>query len=451
MGKDVSKKTAEAVMDIVSNVDKVEILGNGKYRIPSQSVDGKMYTTVAGDEAVFCDCPWCRKGTRICKHILAARIFNTMGEILSSEIIDNEGKSVPAGPRKGTELSGEVRDRCTECLSTSYRGWGTRDTDRKGKVQTYKCYDCGARFSEDAPSRRLAVNTKIFARVVSTYFDCHSYQETSDHMKREGVNISPSTVGNYVRRAVDACLEIFQTLCPAISDMWSIDDLHVKVTKSLKKYFYCIMDHRGRMILALREFETKGASDLKVLFRDAKKVAGGIPLVLLSDADASIKKGAKDTLRQTRDGVKTSTFHDPGAHMKGERTNNRQERLERIIARWARRFGFVCAVDSNRTRGMLIQYNFCRKHSAIGCTPAENSGLHIGGDNPWETLYKHAVWKRIEKGIRSAGKPRRPQKSRRRRKNPQKLSARKCSKLIKWIKGETSTRRSRRKPRAAPT
>ena len=148
------------------------------------------------------------------------------------------------------------------------------------------------------------------------------------------------------------------------------------------------------MMLALREFRTKGASDLKVLFRDAKGVAGGIPLVLLSDSDASIKKGARETLRQKRGGAETSTFHNPGAHIRGERTNNRQERVERTLARWARRFGFVRAADNNRTRGMLIQYNFCRTHSAIGCTPAEESGLVIGGDNPWETLYKHATWNR---------------------------------------------------------
>ena len=115
-------------------------------------------------------------------------------------------------------------------------------------------------------------------------------------MKREGVVISPSTVGNYVMRAVDACLEIFQTLCPGVSDMWSVDDLRVKAKRSIQKYFYCIMDHGKRLMLALREFETKGASDLKILFRDAKEVAGGIPLVLLSDADASIKKAAGLTL-----------------------------------------------------------------------------------------------------------------------------------------------------------
>ena len=438
MGEAVSKKTAEDVRNIVSNVDKVEILGNGRYRIPSQSVEGKMYTTVAGDAAAYCDCPWCRKGERICKHIRAARVLNAMGEIANGAL-PGEGAHGPAGPRKGTKLSGNVPDCCPHCLSTRYRKWGTRGTDRKDRVQTYKCYVCDTRFSEDAPSHRLAVNTEIFARVVGTYFDCQSYQETSDHMKREGVDISPSTVGNYVKRAVDACLEVFQTLCPAVSDMWSIDDLHVTVTESLKKYFYCIMDHKGRMMLALREFETKGASDLKVLFRDAKEVAGGIPLVLLSDSDASIKKGARETLRQRRDGVTTSTFHEPGAHIRGERTDNRQERLERTLARWARRFGFVCAANNNRTRGMLIQYNFCRTHTAIGCTPAEESGLVIEGDNPWETLYKHAAWGRIRRGVRSCPRPRKPRKS---RKKPQKRSAEKCSKLTRWITGSATTARS---------
>ena len=102
---------------------------------------------------------------------------------------------------------------------------------------------------------------------------------------------------------------------------------------------------------------------------------------------------------------------------------------------------------------MLIQYNFCRTHSAIGCTPAENSGLVIGGDNPWETLYKHAVWDRIERGVASTPKPKKPkkgQKPRKSRKKPQKRSAEKCSKLTKWITGKVpAARRSRRrKPRA---
>lgn len=394
-----------------------------------------MYTTVAGEEAAYCDCPWSRKGTRVCKHIHAARIFNAMSELASGALPD--GGPDPTGPRKGSELPEDIPECCTECLSTRFRKWGKRGTGRKGKVQTYKCYDCKSRFSEDPTSHRLAVGTKIFARVVSTYFDCHSYQETSDHMRREGVDISPSTVGNYVMRSVDACLEIFQTLCPSVSDMWSIDDLRVKAKGSLQKYFYCIMDHGKRPMLALREFKTKGASDLKILFRDAKEVAGGIPLVLLSDADPSIGKGARLTLRQKRDGVTTSAFHDPVAHIRGEMTDNRQERLECTLARGLRRFGFVCAADNNRTRGMLIQYNFCRTHTAIGCTPAEEAGLVIVGDNPWETLYKHAIWRRIKRGVRSAQKRQKGHKPRKRR---DKKTARKCGKLSRWMAGKAVAR-----------
>ena len=101
--------------------------------------------------------------------------------------------------------------------------------------------------------------------------------------------------------------------------------------------------------------------------------------------------------------------------------------------RGARRFGFVCAADNNRTRGMLIQYNFCRKHSAIGCTPAEEAGLVIGGDNPWETLHKHAIWRRIKRGVYSAQKYQKRHKPRKRR---GKKTAKKCDKLSKWIAGE---------------
>ena len=74
--------------------------------------------------------------------------------------------------------------------------------------------------------------------MVGTYFDGLSYKETSDHVRREGIVVSPSTVENYVSRVVDACLEYVMTLFPDISDTWSIDGLEVAIRKSLKRYFY---------------------------------------------------------------------------------------------------------------------------------------------------------------------------------------------------------------------
>ena len=44
------------------------------------------------------------------------------------------------------------------------------------------------------------------------------------------------------------------------------------IRKSFKKCFSCIMDHRSRLVPALREFRAKGSSNLEDLFRDAKEL-----------------------------------------------------------------------------------------------------------------------------------------------------------------------------------
>ena len=430
MGERISKKTAKDVMEILSSEKEIEILGDGRYRVPSQTTEEKMYMTVVGDEAEYCDCPHSRKGTVTCKHIRAVQILHMLSRIATEIVGAGDAKAAAARPKRGMEIPESRPTRCTECLSTEFRKWGLRGTGRKDKVQTYKCYKCNTRFSADPETHRLALSPKDVARVVGTYLDGLSYKETADHMRREGIDISPSTVGNYVSLVVDACMEYVMTLLPDISDTWSIDGLEVTIRKSLKRYFYCIMDHRSHLMLALREFRTKGSSGLKDLFRDAKKMSGGdIPKVLLSDAEPAIAKASRETLRKTQDGATSSTFHNAGAHVRGERTNNRQERLERILARWARRYGFVSETNSGRTRGMLIQYNFCRTHNTLGQTPAAAAGLVLHGDDPWLTLYTNAAWNRIERGIRAARKSRKPRG---------KKSAEKCDKITRWLTGRAA-------------
>ena len=425
MRERITRKISMEAMDILSSEKDIEILGDGRYMVPSQTQDGKMYTTVVGKEAQSCDCPRSRKGTVRCKHIVAAQMLEKMGEFVAAIGIAGAGGADPK-PEKRTELSEDLPIRCTECLEEEFVKWGRRGTKRKDYVQTYKCKKCGTRFSAEPETHRLAVSAKVLAHVVGSYFDGMSYKEVSDHMRRDGVDISPSTVANYVSRVVDACLEYIQTLDPDISDTWSVDGLRIKVKKTLKRYFYCIMDHRSRLMLALREFKTKKAMGLKEMFRDAKELAGEIPKILLADAEASIAKAARETLRQTRDGVVTSTFINAGAHIRGERTNNRQERVERTVAGWARRFGFVGIAANNRTRGMMIQYNFARTHDALGQTPAAAAGLIVHGSNPWRTLYMHAAWSRIERGVREARKA---------GKQGRKKSAKKCDKITRWITG----------------
>lgn len=82
------------------------------------------------------------------------------------------------------------------------------------------------------------------------------------------------------------------------------------------------------------------------------------------------------------------------------------------MARLARRHGFVGEAGSGCTRGMMIQYNFCRRHDAPDWTPAAAAaaGLVLHGDGPWPALYTHAARSRIKRGMRAARNPKTPYK-----------------------------------------
>ena len=102
VGRNVSKKEAQDVMDVLSNMDEIEFLGENGYGIPSQEVEGKTYTVVVGDGAQHCDCPGSRKGTHTCKHIHAARMFSMMDDIVVGKSCGADAM-VP-GPQRQSKL-----------------------------------------------------------------------------------------------------------------------------------------------------------------------------------------------------------------------------------------------------------------------------------------------------------------------------------------------------------
>ena len=127
-------------MEILSSENEIEILRDGRYRVPSQTTKGKTYTTVVGSEAEYCDCPGSRKGTVTCRHIRVVQPLHMTNGIVAEIGCAGDAKAAAARPKKGTEISERRPDCCTECLSTEFRKWGKRGTKRNGRVQTYKCY-----------------------------------------------------------------------------------------------------------------------------------------------------------------------------------------------------------------------------------------------------------------------------------------------------------------------
>ena len=41
--------------------------------------------------------------------------------------------------------------------------------------------------------------------------------------------------------------------------------------------------------------------------------------------------------------------------------------------------------------GFRVHYNLVKTHQSLGCTPTEQAGITIEGDNKWETLMKTSL------------------------------------------------------------
>ena len=130
----------------------------------------------------------------------------------------------------------------------------------------------------------------------------------------------------------------------------------------------------------------------------------------LSDAKASIAKGRQANDPEEPDKTASPALHNAGAPTYAGRGQTPAGEGGRTLARLARRHGFVGEAGSGCTRGMMIQYNFCRRHDAPDWTPAAAAaaGLVLHGDGPWPALYTHAARSRIKRGMRAARNPKTP-------------------------------------------
>ena len=113
---------------------------------------------------------------------------------------------------------------------------------------------------------------------------------------------------------------------------------------------------------------------------------------MLRDGAANLNKAIKTTNTITRNGVEKKT-HQVTAHLRGNVTNLRHERLNRSVGERLRMPGTIKEKGSKLIAGFIMFYNFIRKHMGLGGkAPAEAAGFVIDAPNPWNALIHNAFW-----------------------------------------------------------
>ena len=78
--------------------------------------------------------------------------------------------------------------------------------------------------------------------------------------------------------------------------------------------------------------------------------------------------------------------------MKGDRNNNRMERLNGTVRDREVAFRGIKKPDSLLFDGFQTYYNYTKKHGGLsGKTPAEAAGITVDGPNKWKTIIQNAA------------------------------------------------------------
>ncbi len=85
------------------------------------------------------------------------------------------------------------------------------------------------------------------------------------------------------------------------------------------------------------------------------------------------------------------TIHESHITLKGDRNNNKMERLNGEIRDREKVMRGLKKSDTPVLTGYRIYHNYVRPHMALdGDTPADRAGIEIQGENKWITLIQNS-------------------------------------------------------------
>ena len=273
---------------------------------------------------------------------------------------------------------------------------GTRGTTRKGRVQRYKCKDCKRHFSKNTEYGKKWYSPEMIAEALSLFCRGMSSREIEAHMRSQRKSEdektpSHNTISVWTRTFLARMAEYLSQWAPSASQLWSMDDLHLKLGK-IKHYLYMVMQYDHRFVLADGMGDSKAADDVAPVTRRAVERAGDVPDIMLRDGAANLKAAIRETNTIVKNGAKKKT-HQVRAHLRGNVTNLRHERLNRTIGKRIRLPGTIKNKGSKLIAWFIMFYNFIRNHMALGGkTPAESAGFVIDAPNPWDAIMRNAFW-----------------------------------------------------------
>ena len=144
------------------------------------------------------------------------------------------------------------------------------------------------------------------------------------------------------------------------------------------------MDDDTRYWLASDIADNKFQHNADNLLQLTKLQAGKNPRNFITDGLPAYMKSSKKVFGK-------DTNHVRHIHLKGDKNNNKMERLNGEIRDREKVFRGLKKIDTGIPDSMRVYYSFTKKHEALNSkTPAQASMIEVDGKNKWKTIVQNA-------------------------------------------------------------
>jgi transposase-like protein len=346
-------------------------INDNHYQMKSLATN-RIYDIYSTESGWNCSCPDHIYRHVTCKHALAISLSIQLRQQVRE--------------RNKTVIEEISCDKCPQCLSSKIVKHGIRH-NKNYDLQRFSCRDCNNRFSFNLGFEKMSVNPKIITSAMQLYFTGESLRNVQKFIRLQGVNVAHSTVYQWIKKYTDLMKTHLDTIIPQVGDTWRADEVYVKV-KGDKRYMFALMDDETRFWIAQEVADSKFKHDARNLLRMGKESMNVKPRVFITDGLPAYHDAFQKEYGAVKKG---SPIHIQHISLKGDRNNNKMERLNGEFRDREKVMRGVKKMDSPIFDGSQIYHNYVRPHMALdGKTPADACGIEIKGNDKWKTLIQNA-------------------------------------------------------------
>ncbi len=344
-------------------------IDHGKFEVRSQTDPEKSYLVSTTGNGLVCTCKDHEIRKADCKHI---KII--LEKIKKKRCYSNQPFRIME--RSKLEL-------CKFCDSGRIIKKGFKN-NKSGKVQLFKCKDCKRKFTVNFGFEKKQFDENTITGALQLYYSGMSVRRIADHYEMMGIDVSFKTIYNWVAKYSKMTSVYLNGIVPRTNGlMFRADEVWIKVNGK-QCYLFASMDDDSRFWLASDMADNKFHHNADSLLELTKLQAGKSPRNFVTDGLPAYMKSSKKIF-----GKKTN--HIRHIHLKGDKNNNKMERLNGEIRDREKTFRGLKRIDTPIIEGMKVYYNFTKKHGALnGRTPAQEALIEIDGKNKWKTIIQNA-------------------------------------------------------------